>query len=168
MSNDIYHYGVKGMKWGVRKFYEGKGHRYTHIGVSKFNKRLSEHEAAQKRLQKAKASKDAVAKKSAKLDVKNTKKALNKQYAQLRLDKLADEGRRLHNRGETVNGLVTKAITKQIGFNVGVRATLALLDKSGRTNEAIYVANGATVVTALLGAKDTKDIQRLRAYTSRK
>ena len=94
-STELYHYGVKGMKWGVRRYqnYDGS---YTRAGLKRFENSLGEYEKADKRYKDAK-SRYKSAKKSgsstmgmeteitnSKLGRKNAKNKLVKDYKHLK------------------------------------------------------------------------------------
>ena len=59
-ENELYHYGVKGMKWGVRR-YEKSGGSYTKAGVKRFNESANTYDTARslyKTLKKNKKEKE--------------------------------------------------------------------------------------------------------------
>lgn len=45
-NQELYHYGVKGMKWGVRKGYQYKDGTATNKGIKRYNKMLAREDAA--------------------------------------------------------------------------------------------------------------------------
>lgn len=108
-ENSIYHYGVKGMRWGVRRYqnYDGS---YTQEGVRRFKKASDEydvHNNEYHRLKNEKADKSAI--REARSKRRAAKREMIKKYKGLKKDKLADKGRNLYEQGETIGGNANKA-----------------------------------------------------------
>lgn len=172
MSNELYHFGVRGMKWGVRRYqnYDGS---YTKAGLKRYNRSLESHERARDtyKATKAKYKTGEASKydvKYSKARVAETKRQLKKDYKHLKEDKLADEGKILYKKGVRIrsNAAVTRAIAQAASY-VSVGAELArrygyISTKTART--AQLAALGATAVSALKGLIDEIPNRKLRAY----
>lgn len=112
-ESKLQHWGVKGMKWGVRRYqnYDGS---YTKAGLKRYNaamdlygKRLSEYKTAKT----SGATGDALRLKKAK--VKEAKSNVKKHYKHLKQDKLGDKGKILYSEGRRItnHGKVTKVLS---------------------------------------------------------
>lgn len=108
-NNYLMHFGVKGMKWGVRRYrnYDGS---LTQAGVKRYNaaeKNYDEKHSKYKDLkQRYKSGEiDRATLKKAKKDLKASEKNLRKHYKHLKQDKLADQGKELYSRGYTISGM---------------------------------------------------------------
>lgn len=169
MNNELYHYGVLGMKWGVRRYQKADG-SYTKAGLKRYNRSLDEYEAARQKLKESKSSGDKSAVRAAKGNVKVAKRQLNKNYKQLSRDHLADKGKRLYQQGKTITDSTRVTALAQSGIVFGAGVTQRLLASYGNVKAAniasTTVGVGGSVVNAILAAKNANERKQLRAYYS--
>lgn len=169
----LQHYGVKGMKWGVRRYqnYDGS---YTRKGLEKFRKAEVDYDtAAANRDSVRNAYKSGSATKqqykTAKNDAKIAKRKMSESYKQLKTDWMADEGKELYKQGKTITESRINNLAIQIGVTIGSRVTRQIIaSKVGNEKvaniSAAAVGIGGTAVNAILAGKTRSDIRKLRAY----
>lgn len=171
-NDELYHHGIKGMKWGVRRYqnYDGS---YTKRGLERYNKAEQSYNEASKRLSSAKSayksgsgSKTAV--KLAKSEVKTAKKQLSKSYDQLKQDKLADQGKVLYAKGKTITAGNRNNAIFQTATVVGSVAANSVLRDLGNKKIAsiasVTIAVGGTAANAVMAATTASNNRKLRAY----
>lgn len=165
--NDSYlaHYGVLGMKWGVRR-YENKTGSYTKKGVSHVKSSIKKYDDAKETYKTLKKNKDKTGLHEAKINMKEAKKNLNYNYKQLKNDYRADVGKDLYRSGKTITD--NKQMLKIAG-TIASGAALAnqVLNNYGYdkyANYAAYAGVGLEALTAIMTIKGNVEARYLRAY----
>lgn len=184
MYNEAYlqHHGIKGQRWGVRRYrnYDGS---YTKAGLKRYSQSLEKYEKADSRYKKAKND-YKINKKSgentdgyktelvnARMDRKNKKNRLDKDYKHLKQDKLADQGKDIYSKGITITG---NNATQKIMTKIGTMSLSAaafnnktqIIGRRGAT-EALAAIGGITLTaSAGIGIRNNYRNKRLRAYYS--
>lgn len=168
----LMHYGVKGMKWGVRRYqnYDGS---YTRKGLERYRKAESDYETAKSKADETRAAyKSGQATrqqvKDAKSAVKTEKRKMENAYEKLKTDKLADEGKKRYQSGKLFRDTQATYLAEVViiaGSAVASRLLANQLNNQKVANIArSTIAIGGTIVNSLLAAKTIRDNKRLRAY----
>lgn len=175
-QNELYHFGIKGMRWGVRRYqnYDGS---YTKKGLERYKKAESAYESAKS---KYKTEKDSYKKgmssrqnvKSKKNEMKEKERELKRSYKNLKYEKMADEGRKLYAQGKTITGNSMKAAYTEGAIVLGGNVAGAFLSTYGNETlgriSAGTITLGGTAVNAMIAAKTQSENKKLRAYYARR
>lgn len=166
---ELYHHGILGMKWGVRR-YQNKDGSYTRKGLQRYNKAKQDYDIAKekKRLIKKGAVKGDIG--IVNNEIKTAKRQLDKSYNQLSKDYKADQGKTLYQKGKTITDNTKMVYLTEAVIVAGANVTSSLLSKYGSTKianiAAPAIAVGGTLVNAMLSVKTNSENKKLRAYYS--
>lgn len=188
------HYGVKGMKWGVRR-YENYDGSYTQAGLKRYRKSEANYDNAKNQHKAAKAlyketrkngyaqlstgQKLAVSKnvvKESRNELKKAKRQLTKDYKHLKQDKLGDQGKELYSKGVRITSNNQRRQAIAVGATAAAYGSSYALRNSGKSvvikNQSIpmsvfvpaTIAAGSAAVDSILSVKNYRQNKRLRAY----
>lgn len=163
---ELYHHGILGMKWGIRRFQNEDG-SYTKRGLERYKRSEKNY---------LDLKKDYKLKKASKSDVRSAKKEYRKNYHRLVGDYRADKGKELYRSGITINSTKRAATIGLLGVGVGSVFALSGLRSLASSWANDYkkfaianLAGYATVGAAVLGASAISvsagnNVRNLRAY----
>lgn len=166
-TDEFYHHGIKGMKWGVRRL-ESKGGSYTRRGIKKINESLESYDAAKQRLDSSRKSGDKQGTRLAKADMRAANRQAKRDYKSLKNDYKADQGKALYANGKTITRNLIKNARAQSAIVAGSFLLNIALRATGNQQVANMVSStvaiGGTAVNAFMAGKTIRDNSRLRAY----
>lgn len=158
------HFGVKGMKWGVRRYRDYDG-SYTQAGVKRYNITERRYDDMASKAKQAKA--DYKAGKITKLEYNQAKSArrdaerdLKKDFARLRNDKLADQGKRMYAN----NQRITSNIAAPARIWLAKEIAASILANSGHIDAATAVSGAGNILAVGKAVSNVHSNRRLRAY----
>ena len=163
-TNELKHFGVKGMQWGVRR-YQNYGGSYTKAGLERYNKARDDYDKKKENYKQTKAAKkqglaDSYEVRKAKVDLKGSERELKKHYKHLKLDKLADEGKLEYASGKRIR---SNEDIRNLVHTGGILAT-AVLSKKGDYTKAAYALAGTAALDVATRILEEHSNRRLRAF----
>ncbi len=182
-NQSLYHFGIKGMKWGIRR-YENYDGTYTKAGLKRYKQSESGYDtvravrnSVENAYKEAKKSDNVritdegrrnIKEYSSKL--KDLEKAYKKQmradYKQVKRDKLADQGKDLYAKGKRITNNADKVATAGL-IAAGAVAANRFFKANGNqkaANMSLYVGAGMEAVSLGLMLMHMPQDRRLRAY----
>lgn len=146
MVTVLKHHGIKGMRWGVRRYQNYDG-RYTQAGLAKYKESLADRDKAKEKYKSMKKeggyTKHELKRQKAKVKLAN--KQADRRYNLLKTDKLADKGRVRYEEGERIleRNSNTRKIRKVSGYTMAAGTIAAKYPRE--------IAIGVGAVTSSLG-----------------
>ncbi len=180
-SNELYHYGTPGMKWGVRKYqnYDGS---LTQEGLERYRQAGEVYDQRKAKYKAIKKDKTASSydKRLAKAKMKEAKREMNTRYKNLKQLKLADKGKIRYLSGERIRGnaATTNALRKIGGASLTAAGYLYYYNRkggkvfSGKVTDsdavnALSIIGGIAITSSIVkGYIDEIPNRELRAYYS--
>ena len=150
-DSDLYHHGIKGQRWGVRRYqnYDGS---YTKKGLKRYQESETAYTNAKGKLKEAKASKNTDDIKAAKQEVKATRQQMNSDWKQLKRDYVADQGKELYRKGHTITSNQIKLGIESLAISSIATAAAREANRRG----AVFVTRQGNIpVSRLISAAGT-------------
>lgn len=189
-EEELAHTGVKGMKWGVRRYqnYDGS---YTQAGMKRYNQSMDKYEKATKRYKEAQvaynnashgrpkkslitrdnteANKAKIELTNARMAKKQAKNRLEKDYKHLAEDKRADKGKDLYSKGHTITNhkAANNALASIGALSLYAAKSAYNHNADGRVVNALTAIGALGIGSAVVkGSVDNARNRNLRAYYS--
>lgn len=177
----LYHHGILGQKWGVRRYQNYDG-TYTQKGLARYNKSKEAYEKAKAAHKVAESGGDTHGKTEYYLRTKmqDAKRKMNIDYKRIKDDYNADKGRELYTKGHTINEGHSKA---QFATTAALAVSAYSFKKLAEAGAGFYTSRndmlahhivpataavGSAALAGIIQYKDADRTKKLRAYYGRR
>lgn len=166
-ANDDYlaHHGVKGMKWGVRRYQNFNG-SYTQAGLKRYEKSAAAYEELKAKKKQYGSKTMMNSKMTYGRATKLAKQQMKKDYKHLKQDKLADQGKNLYANGYRITDNMGVNLVKGSGTAasaIGFAYANDFINKKQAEGLGAIAGATAAIGTGMSIVNYNKD-RKLRAY----
>ena len=158
-SDELYHHGIKGQKWGVRRFQNENG-TFTSLGRQRHADAVADYKSAKEKKRAARRarrsgeiSKEEYAK--SKQELKNARLKVKSAKADIASYKLADKGKKLADKGDSLAKVKkekefgNKKALAAMGASTGAIVASNIMARSGRISVKQFLGVSAAAATGI-------------------
>lgn len=164
-NNELYHHGVIGMKWGVRR-YQNEDGSYTKKGLERYNKSREDYQSAKEAHKTSKTKTTSDAKRAAKKKLTESKKDLRRSVK-------VDRGRDIYREGYDTYDVRRNARVAHIAVGVASSIGISIVRSQAQSSVSAIKATQAILIGeasahAAISVLKHKTLSDMRAYRNRK
>lgn len=176
-ENELYHHGILGMKWGVRR-YQNKDGSYTQAGLKRLDRLKENYKEVHDAKKSNRANRKTMveqgrkkdyqeAQKSLKSAEKDLKSRIRNAKKQVEINAKADRGKELYAKGRTIGESTVKNMFARGVAITAIGSVSSSLYSAGKYKSAVILGSiGAVSVVGSMAVQAKNDSDQ-RAYIHR-